>query len=315
MPLWRWARAAPVAAALLASACAGGPTAEEVAAADRVAVALGRLVRLHYAQGLTGSGQGPAPGAAELTRARDALAEALGRPVGAGSLGSAADAARRTLVRGGYVFLPAGERDPGLPLARAEERRAGLSRTLWDRTVHYRRLTHRGAVIPSFGQFAAARLGRPALAPLGGHAGPTVFLDLAAIERAAGRPPFGALHAEQLATLVEVDQAALLWLDDHDPPRWRLEEDSPARWRAVALLAAVAHAGGAAPRDLLAELARTPVGLGPGTREAAGLLQAILAPGPFAPAAERCYREVRTPEGFVAARARAADAGTKRARR
>lgn len=278
-------------------------------------MALGRLVRLHYTQRLAAAGHGAAPGGEELKSAQDALSEAVGRSVEATSVGAAADGARRILARGGYVFIPLPDDDPGLALARGEERVTGLTRVVWDRTVHYRRVGYRGTVIPSFAAFAAARLGKPALATLGSHAGPTVFLDRAAIERAAGRGPFARDDAARLATLVEVDQAVQLWLGKHDPAEWRVGDDAPARWRAVALLAAVAQAGDPQPRELLRALAARPAGLGVGTRPAARVVLAGLGEGPFAAAAERCYRALQTPTGFAAARARALASAPARRRR
>ncbi len=291
---------------VLAAGCASAPTPEELAHAEQVAEALGRVVRLHYDQRLAAAGVTGAPAPAELAGARTRLTEALTaageRPDAAGaSLAAWADAARTVLIRGGYVFLPIGD-DPGICVAHGDERATGLRQPVFDLTARYRRVTHRGVTIPSFAHYAALKSGRAPVRPLGRREGPTVFLDLEAIERHAGRGPFHGLSAERLRRLVEAHQAALIWLDDQDPAAWRVEELAPERRAACALLAALYHQGGPEADALLARLADgDPDSLGPLTARLARLLVRALRGRAVAAAAPACYADLRLPRTFAAA--------------
>lgn len=291
---------------VLAAGCASAPTPEELEHAEGVAEALGRVVRLHYDQRLAAAGAAEAPAPAELEAARERLTAALRaageRPDAAGAgLAGWADAARTALIRAGYVFLPIGD-DPGICLARGEERATGLSQPVFDLTARYRRVTHRGVTVPSFAHYAALKAGRAPVRPLGRHEGPTVFLDLEAIERRAGRGPFRGLSAERLRRLVEAQQAALVWLEERDPAAWRVEKLAPERRAACALLAALYHEGGAEADALLARLADgEPEALGPLSARLARLLVRALRGRPLAAAAPGCYADLRLPRTFTAA--------------
>lgn len=207
------ARSAAALFPLLLTACAGTPTAEEQARADRVARALARATRLDYDLRLAAAGHGKKPTGEELRVAERELTASLeAAGIRAPRLASAAEEARNLLVRRGWVFLPtARHADPGLALARVVARTSGLSRELWGKTVRYRRVVHAGPMLPDFVSYVTVRLGKGPLPPAGRFSGPTVYLDRAALERRAGRPgPYATLSAAELEAEEELRQVAAM---------------------------------------------------------------------------------------------------------
>ena len=110
--------------------------------------------------------------------------------------------------------------------------------------------------------------------------------------------------------MAERHEAALLWLEQEDPPQWSAREGAPVRRAAVALLAAVVEPDVSDPRALLEGLAREEAGFGLAVRPLAAFLLRAVTPKPgeaFRAAATRAYRSLIQPDGFDAAWAAAGE--------
>ncbi len=155
--------------------------------------------------------------------------------------------ARLALAERDLVVLPppltAAGGDPGVALAPVVGRRLGLARTLAGRAVRYRRVDHEGVLLPDFAAFAALRAGEPAWSRLARAAGPTVYVDVAAVARRAGRPPFDAVDAAALERTVEGWQAGYLRFALEAADRAIDGQPALVRLHARALLAALAEEG------------------------------------------------------------------------
>lgn len=162
-----------------------------------------RAARAEFAAALDAAGLPPAP-------AQATLAEAL-------------EAARPVLAAHDVVLLPASPRaaagEPDPALARVVAREAGLALEVDGAVVRYRRVEHEAPLLPDAATWTALRAGRPAPAPLGRAAAPTVFLDRDAIARRAGGGPWAGLDQDALAREVELRLVAYL----------RCASDPPAR--------------------------------------------------------------------------------------
>lgn len=252
-------RLAPLALALLCAACAAEPAPAPETASDPLALAVTRLGRAEYAHRLA-AGQAELDELARARREVDAafLAAGLGRREGAG-LRDVVGEARLALAERDLVVLPppltASDGDPGVALAPVVGRRLGLGRTLAGRAVRYRRVDHEGVLLPDFAAYAALREGRPAWSPLGRAAGPTVYVDVAAVARRAGRAPFAGVDAAALSRAVEAWQAGYLRFAVEAAERAVDGQPALVRLHARALLAALAEDG--AERAPLVALARS----------------------------------------------------------
>ena len=96
----------------------------------------------------------------------------------------------------------------GLALAKVEARQRGLQAELWGRTVRYRRVEHGAPLLLDYRAYRALRRGEGPLPPAARLAGPTVFLDRAAIARRAGRGPYAGASPRALAAHLELAQVA-----------------------------------------------------------------------------------------------------------
>ncbi len=240
-------RLAPLAVALLCAACAAEPAPAPEAKSDPLALAVTRLGRAEYALRL-GEEAGD-----DLARARGEVDDAL-RAAGlaalqpGASLRDAVAEARLALAERDVVVLPppltAAGGDPGVALAPVVGRRLGLTRTLAGRVVRYRRVDHDGVLLPDFAAHAALRAGEPAWSPLGRAAGPTVYVDVAAVARRAGRPPFAAVDVATLERTVEGWQAGYLRFALEAAERAVDGQPALVRLHARALLSAMADEQG-----------------------------------------------------------------------
>jgi hypothetical protein len=293
-----------LAALALATGCLGPSITATPAQADRLTLALCRALRVTYDARLAREEPdvgGPPPAPGELRAAWDDLRVALSdlgvAPVGTSTEPRVVLAARDVLIAHDVVVLPPSSAtvlDPGLALARVTAREAGLSREVLGQTVRYRRVEHRGLLLPDYPAYAAQRAGRPAPLPLARAAGLTVYLDRAAIERRAGQGAAGHLDPDGLAREAELRQVAALRFasdlehDDALPPgavaRGRV------RHHASVLLATVALGDAVFALAEVERLSREPgvppeVSLG-----ALGALEALAAEDAALAPAERAHR-------------------------
>jgi hypothetical protein len=137
-------------------------------------------------------------------------------------------------------------------LAPVVGRRLALARTLAGRVVRFRRVDHDGVLLPDFPAFAALRADAPVWSPLGRAAGLTVYVDVAAVGRRAGRPPFAGVDAATLEAAVEAWQAGYLRFALEAAERAVDGEPALVRLHARALLAALAADEALAPLLALA---------------------------------------------------------------
>lgn len=252
-------RLAPLGLALLCAACAAEP-APAPDAGDPLVLAVTRLGRAEYARRLA-DGQAEADELARARREVDAAFLEAGLPI-AGPDGPRPDLravvaeARLALAERDLVVLPppltAVGGDPGVALAPVVGRTLALARTLAGRVVRYRRVDHDGVLLPDFAAFAALREGLPVWSPLGRAAGPTVYVDVAAVARRAGRPPFDGVDAATLERAVEGWQAGYLRFAQEAAERAIDGEPALVRLHARALLAALAAEEPPAPLLALA---------------------------------------------------------------
>ena len=207
-----------LAALALATGCLGPALTATPEEAARLTLALCRALRVTYDARLAQeepavAGAPPTP--QELQVAWDDLRAALAEvaPVGTSTSSAAVLAARDALIDHDVVVLPpssAATPDPGLALARVTAREAGLSREVFGHVVRYRRVEHRGLLLPDYPAYAALRAGRPFPVPLARAAGLTIYLDREALERRAGRGSAAHLEADALAREAELRQVAAL---------------------------------------------------------------------------------------------------------
>lgn len=199
---------------LALTGCLGPATQATPVQAERLTLALCRALRLQYDAALGGA---LAPTSDELRLAWDDLRAGL-RDAGIAPTSSAdaVRAARDVLLAHDVIFLPpavasGGDDDVDFAIARATAREAGLEREVAGRTVHYRRVEHRGVLLPDLRSYAALRRGDARWpVPLARRAGPTVYVDRLAVERQAGRGTAAHLSADALAEQVELRSVAEL---------------------------------------------------------------------------------------------------------
>ncbi len=304
--------------ALLAG-CLGPATRATPEQAERLTLALCRALRLQHDAALGGA---LAPTSQELQVAWDELRASLhGAGIAATKSADAVRAARDALLAHDVVFLPAavpsGDLDLDFALARVTAREAGLEREVAGQVVRYRRVEHRGLLVPDLATYAAQRRGDARWpVPLARRSGVTVYVDRLAVERQAGRGTAAHLDADRLAAEAELRRVAELRFEDD------VRFDTPARNTArrfgpSALLAAAVEGDA---RYHLAEIerlaARWPVAealwsAGPADRALARALalegalhghdarQALDAVDPALPPAERARRALaRVREGL-----------------
>src|SRR5690606_35545604 len=110
------------------------------------------------------------------------------------------------------VFLPpavpSGD-DLDFALARVTAREAGLERVVAGQLVRWRRVEHRGLLLPDLNTYAAMRRGDARWpVPLARRSGPTIYVDRLAVERQAGRGTAAHLDADALAAEAELRMVA-----------------------------------------------------------------------------------------------------------